>query len=443
MKLDVNKAPLLNEQQRGNPKLLHQFVAIVGICFAFGAVLSFAIASYLNRGSIQHFLSFDGPDGPSGYANSVNPSRLGVHYFGDYLLSRWQSQMSSPWFFSSPLQGPLNNYLPFTIGIFWLFSRFSYWTSFLLFMFIPLTVFFGVTWKALSSVSVSERLQVLTTCVVLTAPFISLMDRGNVQIYLTASLALSLYLFLAKHETAAAISLGFAIALKGYPIFLISLWIRARRWKDVCIAGITALLLTLLPLLFYDGGVLRNISRVVRNIRIWANLYVVDSLAYNNSLRGSLLTLSKLNPLRLGYFFEYLSNHFMIIFVMLLLVCCLSIAFLKLDRIEIVLLSVSLMSIFVDFVGSYALSIYFLFIIALSMSESRTPKWMMRFLMFLIAVQMAPKGFPIQFWRDDPSNQGATYNSLLGGISSLLILCLVVAVGFSRHLADKKKLLRP
>lgn len=425
-------------QKNSRIDLLRQYSAFVGVCFVTGAILTFVIASYLNRGSIQQIFSFIGNDSPAGYVDSVRPKPIGVHYFGDYLLPRWQSRMNSPWFIKDPTQGPLNNYLPFTMTVFWIYSHFSYWTSFVIYLSLPLTLLIGVIWKSLTFHSISEKVYFTISTVVLTFPFISLIDRGNIQIYLTAMLALSLYLFAKKHETWAAFALGFAIALKGYPIFLIAIWVRARRWKDVFVAGVTSVALTVVPLVFYEGGITRNLSRIVRNVRINEDLYSADSLAFNNSLRGSLLTLSRIEFGGLGNVFESMYHNFHIVFAVLAIIAAVTILFFDLDQVEIVVLSAVLMSTYVDFVGGYALSVYFLFIIAIAMYTSRTPKWAMRFLMLCIAAQMMPRGFPLQFWSHSPANGEPTYSSLIGGLASLLSFMIVVAVVVYRRLNNEE-----
>jgi hypothetical protein len=412
--------------------LLREYSAIVGVCFAIGAIASFVIAAYLDHGSIQQFMSFVGNDSPSGYVDSVKPNPLGVHYFGDYLLPRWQSEMSSPWSIQDPSRGPLNNYLPFTMALFWIFSHFSYWTSFIVYMLLPTSLLIIVIWKSLTFDSVLERMQFLVTSVFLTFPFISLMDRGNVQIYVVATLALSLWLFCKNHATWGAVVLGFSIALKGYPIFLIAIWIHARRWKDVFVAAITSLMLTVAPLLLYDGGITRNISRIFENVRINEDLYAGDSLAFNNSLRGFLLTLTNLDFLGTGHLFHFLDEKFLLVFLVLAIIAGSLLLFSKIELVEIVVLSLALMSLFVDFVAGYALGVYFLFIIAIGLNENKIPKWPMRFLMFSLAIQMAPKGFSLQFWNQDPSNFDPSFNSLLGGMASLMSIAVVVIVVLSR-----------
>jgi hypothetical protein len=317
---------------------LEQYSAYVAVLFIIGAALTFIIASYLNRGSIQYFFSYSGSDGPSGYATSVNPTRLGVHTFGDYLLPRWQSELSSPWYIKDPAQGPLNNYLPFTMAVFWIFIHLSYWMSFALYMIIPTALLMHIIWKSIPSDSSSQKLHFVCTSVVLTIPFISLMDRGNIQIYVVASLALALWCFCNGYKTRGAVALGVAIALKGYPVFLIAVWIRAKRWKDVAVAAFTSLILTITPLLFYEGGITRNLERIFRNVRLNEDLYAADSLAFNNSLRGALLTLSRIRFLSFGKVFETLYQHFTLSFLLLAIVAVVLVLFAEIDLVEIVVL---------------------------------------------------------------------------------------------------------
>jgi hypothetical protein len=426
-----------------NRSIQRQYVAIVGVFFVVGAVLSFIIASYLSRGSIQYFFSFNGSDGPSGYPDSVNPRSLGVHYFGDYLLPRWQGQLKSPWFITDPAQGPITNYLPFTMAVFWFFGLFSYWPSFAIYLLIPLVTLMAIIWKSLSLDSVSERIQFMVMAVVLTGPFISLTDRGNIQIFLITFSAIAVFLFCKKRFTSGAIALGLAIALKGYPIFLIVLWIKAKRWRDVIICITTTAVCTVVPLFFYQGGVLTNLSRILRNVRLNEQLYVADSLAYNNSLRATLRTLTQFHFLEIDRLSQTAYDNFGIVFLLLFTICIFLMLSRHTDRLETVMLAVVLMSTYVNFVAGYALSVFFLFIIALQRNQPKMRIGSMRLLMILIAVQMTPKGFPLKFWSQEPSGPVATYSSLLGGTASLLIVLIIAIEHIHRRRAASITELQP
>jgi hypothetical protein len=403
-------------------KILEEYAAFVGIFFLVGCTIIFIASSYLNRGSFQYFLSFHGADAPASYANSIWPEGFGDHYFGDYLLSHWWSQFDSPWFNESASNGPINNYLPFAVAIFWLFSLFPYWLGFVFFLLTPLTVLFRTIWKSINFWDTPKKTTFFVTGILFTFPVISVIDRGNLQIYVIAALTLSVYLFNSGNSTYGAIALGFAIALKGYPIFLVALWIHARRWKDVLVAAVTSISLTLIPLFFYDGGVIRNLSRVIRNIRLWEETYAGNSLAYNQSLKGTFLTLSKIGPPGIKEFFDLLNNHSFFIFLLLFAISCIAISIKDITQQEIVLIAAGLMSTSVGFVGGYVFGVYLIFIIAVAMTSSQKNNYSGRLILICLAIQMMPKGLPIDFWETLPAGDKPTYASLLGGIASLVII---------------------
>jgi hypothetical protein len=402
-----------------------EYSTAVSIMFAIGAALSFIVASYLARGSIQLFFSYHGADGTTGYASSISPSPLGVHYFGDYLLPRWQSELSSPWYISDISQGPINNYLPFTMGLFWIFSQLPYWPSFMLYIAIPLLAILVIVWKSLEVNRHYDRLKVIIVALVMTSPFVSMLDRGNVQIWLVAAMAISVFLFLRDHQTLGAVFLGVAIALKGYPIFLIALWVRARRWRDVSVAVATSALLTLVPLVFYEGGITRNLNRILRNVRLNEDIYSSASLAFNNSLRGTLQTLESVQYLGIGDISGTLDKHFEIVIAALLL--CFVLIFLigELDHLTTVILSCSIMSMIVDYVAPYALGVFFLVLLVLSKATLDEGFWRTKLLWLLLAIHMMPKSLPLRFWTTEPSSSGVTYASLLGGLTSTALFVLV------------------
>jgi len=250
-----------------NERFRRELAVAVGCFFILGTAIAFVTASYLSKGSIQYFFSFHGSDGPAGYPNSVVPTRWGVHLFGDYLLPRWQSRLSSPWYIDNPVNGPVNNYFPFTMAMFWIFSHFDYWRSFVVYLLLPLIGLFILFWRSFNSETTTDRLRLLFGVVVLTAPFVSLLDRGNIQLYVIWFSALGLHFLFRDRPILGAIFLGLAVALKGYPIIFLFLWLRKKQWMASLCGITTAGFATIVPLLFYDGGIVTNVRRILRNVR--------------------------------------------------------------------------------------------------------------------------------------------------------------------------------
>jgi hypothetical protein len=422
----------LQHHEAETPDVRHELVAFTSICFFVCFLASIFFASYFNKGTIQNVFSYVGADGPAGYANSVKPKELGVHLFGDYLLPRWQSELNSPWFISDPSSGPVNNYLPFTMAVFWLFGRIAYWKSFILFMSIGIGTMLTAIWFSIQGTSRMKKLQFISAGVLVSGPFIALIDRGNIQILLTALCCLSLSLWFSNRKTLGAIALGFAVALKGYPILLLLLWIRERRWKDCIISLSTIFVVTIAPLFFYSGGVFTNLSRILRNVRSNEELYAHQSLAYNNSLKGTLLSIESLNIPLLGTLASFCYEHALILTLGLVFIFC-GIALSKLTTTgEVILICVALMTICVDYVGAYAVSLYFLVFMIADKNLRHLSSWKLRLIFFATAVALAPKYLPIRFWTQSIESTLPTYGSLLGGFCGLLILFVISLNTFQR-----------
>lgn len=414
----------MNSAQTKQQQIRQEFALTISVCFIVGISLCFVISSYLNKGLFEHFISYLGSDGPAGYANSVVPPRLGVHTFGDYLLPRWQSNLSSPWFITDTANGPRNNYLPFTMAVFWLFSAIAYWESFVLFMTIGTIALLSSIWFSMSGEQSVTRGQLIVSSVILTSPFISLMDRGNIQILLTALIGMAFVLFMNDRKSWGALALGLAIALKGYPIVFLVVWLRERRWKDCLISLSTAAFATVLPLLFYDGGILRNLSRILRNVRLNEELYAYESLAYNNSLKGSLLSLQNLQINGISSVAQAGFEHIHFLNLLIVVVAIFIILKKRASLFDVSLMAVVLATTLVDYVAAYALGLYFVALMTLGHGAERYPVWKRRLLFFLIGIQMMPKGIPIKFWSETLTGPTATFASLLGGMVGMLILLI-------------------
>lgn len=414
----------MNRPQTKQQQIRQELALAISVCFIVGVTLCFVVSSYLNKGLFEHFISYLGSDGPAGYANSVVPPRLGVHTFGDYLLPRWQSNLSSPWFITDTANGPRNNYLPFTMAVFWFFSVISYWESFILFMTIGTIALLSSIWFSMSGEQSVTRGQLIINSVILTSPFVSLMDRGNIQILLTALIVLAFLLFMNDRKSWGAFALGLAIALKGYPIVFLVIWLRKRRWKDCLISLSTAAFATILPLLFYDGGILRNLSRIFRNVRLNEEMYAYESLAYNNSLKGSLLSLQNFHMAGISSAAQFGFEH--IHLLNLLIVTTAGFVMLKKQAslFDVSLMGAVLATTLVDYVAAYALGLYFVALMTLNHGAEQYSVWKRRLLFLLIGIQMMPKGVPVKFWSESLTGPTTTFTSLFGGIVGILILLI-------------------
>jgi hypothetical protein len=89
---------------------------------------------------------------------------------------------------------------------------------------------------------------------------------------------------------------------------------------------------------------------------------------------------------------------------------------------DVSLMGAVLATTLVDFVGGYALGLYFLAVMTLGHGAEHYPVWKRRLLFLLIGIQLMPKGLPLKFWSETLIGPTTTYTSLLGGLVGILIL---------------------
>jgi hypothetical protein len=96
------------------------------------------------------------------------------------------------------------------------------------------------------------------------------------------------------------------------------------------------------------------------------------------------------------------------------------------------------MTICVDYVGAYAVSLYFLVFMIADQNLSYLSRWKMRLIFFATAVALAPKYIPIRFWSQSIDSTLPTYGSLFGGVCGLLILG-IIGLTICQRISDKYK----
>lgn len=137
-----------------------------------------------------------------------------------------------------------------------------------------------------SQASKAKRVLVIAWSVMLTAPVISGLDRGNIQI-LTVSLMMLGCALLAKGKPlTAAVVIGLAGSLKLYPILLVGLFFRRGMLRYAIVSCASALLVSASTLAMFQGGLVQNIMEMKGNLASsqaeLARLY----LAFNSSIMG-------------------------------------------------------------------------------------------------------------------------------------------------------------
>lgn len=395
--------------------------------FLFGFVMIYIGSSYLQRSTFENLISFYGPDGPGMLPNVVLPKPFGVHFFGDFLLPQWQSRLQDPWIYKDPTGPPITNYFPFTMAVFWLFSHLTYWKSFLLFFVSSLSLILYPMIANSRKFSRLEKIQLIIGSVILTGPMISLLDRGNIQLLLLGLCLMGTYQFGKQRFIITAILFGLAIGLKVYPVIFLVLLVRKHQWKALSVSLLTALLSTLLPLVYYGDGIIKTLRSIQENVKINDSVYLRGYLCYNNSIKGSLITLESLGIPLISRLSTWTLAHFGLAVLLLLAIALFIFLNREVTTAEILLVSSALMCTLATYVAPYVLGIYFVAILWLWKDSARIPNWALITYGWLLAVLLMPRGLPLKFWSTDFAFSTPTYTSLLGGPCSVAIIfvCLI------------------
>lgn len=392
------------------------YAAIAGTGFAVFLCLAYVGAFYLRTGDFVAGLSFRADDWPANAGPTANAAyALGVHYFGDFLATWLQSDAASPYVTGSAIWP--SNYPPFTHLLFKLLTWMSYRTSLAVYLAVSSAAILIPIWIALRGRPASQRVLLVVIGVVLTAPFISVLDRGNVQGIVSGLVIVTALLLLQNRNYGAAVCIGVAAALKGYPIVLVSLLIRRRCWKESIIALSTFTALTLLSLWSFEGGLTANLRGFWNATSPFRNLDVgkeTAAPAHNNSIYA-LLQVARDQAVPAA---DAMLSHYWIVAA---LVTIAAIVVALLPRATLVEQFVALCAFMVltpTITGTYALTLFFAPLVLLAQKRSSDGPFPTLYAV-LIGVMVVPKGLPIQ--------DNATIASVANPLVALALLAAAAA----------------
>ncbi len=219
---------------------------------------------------------------------------IGVHYFGDFQLPfGYATNLRHS---ISPYLGPSlpTSYPPVAEVFFALFSFLPLDISVLIFLSLSVVVFLVPLWLMLAPLRSEYRIIFLTLVAVLTTPFIDFLDRGNDIGIAVGLIAWAIWAWKSERWVLCGIFFVAAIALKAYPAALLVIPLGLRRYRFTAIVAVSAAAASLIPLLFFPKGILRNIHAV---------LSAVTSLRFFPSVRLLSWSLYSVIPNTAGFIF--------------------------------------------------------------------------------------------------------------------------------------------
>ena len=193
--------------------------------------------SYFGKNYVEKF-SWIVADGSPFYPNGI----IGMHAFGDFVVPYIDAQSSDMW-------GSKNLYPPFAMLFFKTFTLLpTIQANLVFYMFVLVFSSICFMLHALLQADVKNDKRIFIFFIVLTsAPFITLIDRGNNYFLIPILFYLTIKNLDAKRIYKAAFFFGVAIALKTYPVFMLVFFLTLPRFILGSLA--TSIFLTLISLI--------------------------------------------------------------------------------------------------------------------------------------------------------------------------------------------------
>ena len=324
---------------------------------------------------------------------------IGIHSFSDLLLNITWATSHSPYIAQELF--PPSNYPPFAHVFMLPFTLIPYTYAFAIFAILSIGMIVAPIGLALRGLSRPILISVLISGFVFTYPMLMIIDRGNIQGITTGFCLIGLWFFMGNKYKAAAALIGIAAALKIYPILLMLLFLKRRRYGEFFIGCAVAAVLTLGALATFEGGIKANVIGFVGGLSSFTGGSLNPDLLIprNHSFSSLLSYLSTKNIFPLNEIVENLlanlGPYYLVIFSCLIL---LSVTKHKYNENQTLLL-ICLAMISIPFVTyGYALSVLFLVLIHLFDFRYKREQTSLAYqvaLVTLIAFLFMAKGLPV------------------------------------------------
>ena len=379
----------------------------------------FYLSQYREIDSFATFLSFYSAEPPGNVSVDCLPKPIGVHYFGDLVSAACHAKLPSPY-----ISEWATNYFPFSYVIMkpfaWLMNFGLGLSMGALIICALLTIVFPIH-LSLRHHRTFDSVVFAIIAVVLSQPFISLIDRGNIQILVTGFVVLGLFNLNAEKSWVSPVLIGLATAMKVYPFIYMAIYVKHREWKRLAISVITALLVSLGSLLMFAGGITENFRMMFNKVLVFHDV-TNSALRYNSSLKALLLSVEEKNRGWAGDIAKELLSSYTLVTLCLVLILGVMILTVKMDMFSFGILAAVFCSLFLDLTATYVLT---LFVVPLMhLSDSPIKSWTRFISLTCLAILLIPKG--ISLTESGGKNDVASLTSILN--PTMMIILFVVAL---------------
>jgi hypothetical protein len=399
---------------------------------SFGVM--YVSSEYLGVARLSQFLSFQAWDGPGPMPVEACPRPLGVHFFGDFLLSYRTAGHASPYFAVGYHDFA---YLPMSAVLISPLFFFPFWFALSLFFISTVAVLVLACWKILSSIDALPRAIIVAVALVMSGPFLSSLDRANFSLLLSSLCLVGLLNFEGGRHERAAFFFGIAGAMKLYPLLFLLVYLNKRNWKCLFVGGTSFVISSIAPLFFYQGGFYANLREMLSQFTGSASVtHAAKIRAYNNSFYALFSAVTESSFLDVGRFARFFLINYEACIVMLFVLSFVCLLWAKAPDWHFFVVAAAFISSGPQISAQYVLLLYLLplmlIIRFLASSDSHRETWA-HCCLALIALLMVPKGFafpnPLGYW----SAASTSYASVVNPFVALLLIVGTVISACVNH----------
>lgn len=423
------------------------FIGCFVSLWTFIFLYSFVISQYFQYDSLAGLWSFGAADPPGNIQSECVIKPLGMHYFGDFGSIYCHSQLGSPY-----LSQVDTNYFPFSYVVLRPVIELAgnnYLGALAIFLIIGAILVLFPFWKVLRRTGNSRAdSAIFLVTVILSAGFLSQLDRGNIQLLVTGCLVFGFYCLSIGKDSNAGVLIGLSAALKGYPAVFLFVLLRERRWRTLFVATMTAVLTTVTSLVLFEGTARSNLGQMSHDI-LGFNQAGDLVTRYNISIRALLISLIELKVPAIDSSAKYLLANYEFVVIAFLLICILLIFDMNLGRFEVCLVGGVLCSGLIGQSSTYVLGAFFPSLLFLLLGDYRLWGRPLNLLVIFTSILLIPKSIPIgspwssfeTIWTVESPSLTSLINPLaMIGIISVLLCNSLLSRARVRNFASEESL---
>lgn len=364
----------------------HVYLRAYALFWALSLSHVFAFSQYLNGDSVARLISFQANDYPGNVASECLPKPIGIHYFGDFVSAVCHARLPSPY-----ISEFATNYFPFSYIVMrpyaWL-GNIDFRLALFAFVLTSVMLILAPIYRKIQNDSEVEAASFVIFAIALSHPFISMLDRGNIQFLVTGLVVIGL-IQVEKKTLVSPIFIGLATAMKIYPVIYMAVFVRRREWLRLVVAIFTSLVSSIASLLLFAGSFTDNFQQMIKKVLVFQS--VTDThLRYNSSLKALFISFDALDIQWVSSLAKYGLQNYTLVSLVAAFSICLVIVFFRIDMFNFGILAAIFCALFLDLSAPYVMTLFFVAVMNLQCSSQISMR--RRVVIICLAILMVPKG---------------------------------------------------